>query len=430
MSNTELISVLELPLKEIPQNTKFSIQSNGITDFTHGFFKYPCKFIPHIPRWAINRYLGEKDGAVLDPFCGSGTALVEAVLRGKVALGIDYDPFSQLLSTVKSTPLTKRELEILGGFSDFLKKIKSGKVRIGLPPEIPNIHLWFTEKAIKELNYLRWGIKEYTEKTGNKNKVENFLKICLGAIIRKVSLADDQSPKPYVCKKLEKEPAPVFKTFEETFRRHLERIIHFSKIAIGKGAIIVGSDAREIHKDAIKRYTFHGIDLAITSPPYINAFDYSRTLKLENFWLDLLTPEKMAEYRKFQIGTEFIPSNKYNGHPPISNIADLNPLLQKIYRQDRKRAYVVHTFFEDIRRNMKAVFDCLKKGGVYCIVIGESRIRNEIVPTPNIIVELGKEIGFKVDVIFSYIIKNRYLHFPRNGRGGYIKYDWVIGLKK
>ena len=62
----------------------------------------------------------------------------------------------------------------------------------------------------------------------------------------------------------------------------------------------------------------------------------------------------MAEYRKLQIGTEFIPSNKYNGHPPISNIATLNPLLKKIYRQDRKRAYVVHNFFEDIRKNMKA----------------------------------------------------------------------------
>lgn len=426
----EVINIYEIPLTKIPFRATFSIASNGITDFTHGFFKYPCKFIPHIPRWAINHYLSEKEGVVLDPFCGSGTTLVEAVLAGKVALGIDYDPFSQLLSRVKSTPLSINDLKALKeDVPPLIEKFKIGDIKAGLPPEIPNIDLWFDKKTIDEMNRLRWMIKNYSKEIKNK-KIEDFLKLCMGTIVRKVSLADDQSPKPYVSKKIKKSPEPVFQTFIDTFNRYLDRIKSFSLFAIGNGGIIVGSDARDVNKKLLSKYAPKGIDLAITSPPYINAFDYSRTLKLENFWLDLLTPAEFVEYRKKQIGTEYISSSEYNGPPPVSGANMLNPILENIYQRDRKRAFVVYKFFEDMKKNISEVFTCLKKCGIYCIVIGESQIRNINIPTHEVLIEIAKIMGFKIDLVFSYIIKNRYLRFPRNGRGGYISKDWIIALRK
>lgn len=430
VTEKKIINVDELPLTKIPFKATFSIASNGITDFTHGFFKYPCKFIPHIPRWAINRYLGEKEGIVLDPFCGSGTTLVETVLAGKLALGIDYDPFSQLLCRVKSTPLSMRELKTLKeDIPVLIENYKKGDIKVGPPPEIPNMDLWFNKKAVDEMNCLRWMIKSYAKDIKNK-KLEDFLKLCLGAIVRKVSFADNQSPKPYVSRKFKKYPEPVFEAFNNTFTKFIKGIEKFSMFVKSKGGIIVGSDARAIDKKQISKYAPKGIDLVITSPPYINAFDYSRTLKLENFWLDLLTTADLIEYRKRQIGTEYISSSEYNGHPPVSKINMLNHILEKIYQKDKKRAFVAYNFFVDMERNVNEVFACLKKGGIYCIIIGESEIRHINIPTHEILIEIAKIIGFKLDFLFSYIIKNRYLRFPRNGRGGYISKDWIIALRK
>lgn len=83
--NEEIIQVKEIPEK-IDFNATLEIISNDVSYFTHGFFKYPCKFIPHVPRWAILKYSKPYD-LVLDPFAGSGTALVEAVCLNEMQLG-------------------------------------------------------------------------------------------------------------------------------------------------------------------------------------------------------------------------------------------------------------------------------------------------------------------------------------------------------
>ena len=79
------------------------------TALTHGLHKYPAKFFPELPRWLIRRYSIELD-TILDPFSGSGTTSVEALLLKRNSVGIDVDPFSRFLSKVKVTPLEEDEL--------------------------------------------------------------------------------------------------------------------------------------------------------------------------------------------------------------------------------------------------------------------------------------------------------------------------------
>jgi tRNA G10 N-methylase Trm11 len=69
---------------------------------THGYHIYPAMMIPQVARRLIRTYGG---GArlLLDPFCGSGTSLVEARLAGVNAVGIDLNPFAVLLARVKTT---------------------------------------------------------------------------------------------------------------------------------------------------------------------------------------------------------------------------------------------------------------------------------------------------------------------------------------
>ena len=80
----------ELP-KVIPNNSQVSIDTNVVTPLTHGFHKYPGKFIPQIPEWAIKNYLSDREQVVLDPFVGSGTTLVESTVFGYDSFGIDID---------------------------------------------------------------------------------------------------------------------------------------------------------------------------------------------------------------------------------------------------------------------------------------------------------------------------------------------------
>ena len=79
---------------------------------THGIHPYPAKFIPQIPRNAILA-LSEPGDTVLDPMCGSGTTLVEALLNYRRAIGVDINPISTMISTSKTSRLSPEDEKIL-----------------------------------------------------------------------------------------------------------------------------------------------------------------------------------------------------------------------------------------------------------------------------------------------------------------------------
>ena len=424
------VPVDELPLSKIEKPKLFNITSNGISSYTHGFFKYPCKFIPHIPRWALNRYLKDKNSLVLDPFCGSGTTLVESALFGCSAIGVDFDPFSQLITRVKSTPLNKNQfikirfkLSILFKHLDALKIIDEDLI-----PAIPNIDLWFSRKACQDLARIKQSIGWFI-RDSDVACFEDFLEVCFGSIIRKVSFADNQSPKPYVSGRIKKIPENPIEIFKKTVLANLSKLEEFSHNAKSNSNYIYRGDARHLDRLRIKQRFGKRVDLAVTSPPYINAFDYVRSLKLENLWLDLLEPDELKEHTGNQIGTERVQFD-----PEIvdsmKSFSNLYKIFQKIGEVDPKRANIVMKYFYDMRLNMLSVKNILKPNGVYCIVVGDSQIRNIEIATYKYFIQIAEQVGFEVDSLFGYVIKNPYLRFPRKGRGGLIKIDWVIALRK
>ena len=97
----------------------FDFSGSDTTYLTHSLHPYPAKFPPQLPRIVLKKY-GSAGMTVLDPFCGSGTTLVEARLLGFNAVGVDVNGLSTLLSKVKATPLTNCEIQEIKAVSNFI----------------------------------------------------------------------------------------------------------------------------------------------------------------------------------------------------------------------------------------------------------------------------------------------------------------------
>lgn len=414
----QIIEAMSLPLEMI-NGAAYLIKQANPNSYTHGMFKYPCKFIPEIPRWGINKFLPDKKGVIFDPFSGSGTTLLEANIHGMDAFGTEIDDIAKLIIKVKTTVLNSQKVEVLEQeYSEIMKRIVQDEAE-RFCPKIVNLEHWFSETTIRELGRMKCCIDHVQDKD-----VRDFLNLCMVSIIKRVSNADDTSPKPYVSNKVKKVPPPVTKEFAAVFRRYKQMMTELSGIEkMGRTRLIEG--------DALAFQMPVGIDLVITSPPYINAFDYGRTMRLENLWMDALTEEELREKKSRYVGTEKINTKKEKDSLAILERSGLlKKYFYQIVVQDEKRALVVKKFFEDMEENLRAVYRQMNPGSKYIIVIGNSTIRKVVIESWRVIEELANGLGYGTIQYFSYIIQNPYIRIPRQGMGGKINMDHVLVLEK
>lgn len=417
-SKEQIIEVESLPV-DIQTGATYAIKQANPNSYTHGMFKYPCKFIPEIPRWGIKTYLSEKRGVIFDPFSGSGTTLLEANVNGLDAYGTEIDDIAKLIIKVKTTVLDSAQMKLLDQcYPEIINIIGQDDVKL-FTPAIVNLEHWFSENTINELGR----IKAYIDNIEDED-VRDFFKLCMASIIKKVSNADDTSPKPYVSNKIIKVPPTVEKEFTSVFRRYKQMMQELTHVKKMGNTVIIQGDALEFSVPL-------GIDLAITSPPYINAFDYGRTMRLENLWLDTLTEEMLREKKSQYVGTEKINTEEEKSELGILGKSDLLKVYyNQIAEQDEKRALIVKKFFEDMEDNLRCVYSQMNICGKYVIVIGNSTIRKVNVESWRVIEEIANKMGFKTVQYFNYIIQNPYIRIPRKGMGGKINKDYVLVLEK
>lgn len=413
--------VENLPIT-ITEDSTYSIEQSNPNSFTHGFFKYPCKFIPEIPRWAIKKYATE-NSLIFDPFAGSGTTLLEAQIMGFDAYGTEIDPVAKKIIQAKTQKYSSDDIDSIDFMYDKIIKTlendSTSSIEVFIP-KINNLEHWFNANNANTLGKLRTLINEIQNK-----KAQSFLEIVFLSIIKSVSNADDTSPKPYVSKKIIKDPPDALERFKSTFVRY--RIMLQEYADANPNNIIKIAEG-----DALNTETNFTADLAITSPPYINAFDYPRTLRLENLWMETHTEESILNSKKQYVGTEHF--NLEDERTKSLDILELSTTLKEkftlIKNTDEKRAFVVKKFFSDMKSNLLNVNTHLSTGGHYIIVIGNSVIRKNLIESWKILSDIAPYAGFSCISHFSYIIKNPYIRIPRSGRGGEIKKDHVIVLKK
>lgn len=404
---------------EVKNRRRFLFISYDQSSLTHGFHKYPAKFFPELPRWLIKRYSKEND-RILDPFSGSGTTNIEAVLLRRHSVGIDVDPFSRFVSKVKVTPLDENKLTACQ--KSLIKQVLNyhpSKVKKPDVPIFPYRDNWFNKEIIMELAYLKKIIASLKANSG----IHNFFNLCFSSIIRSVSNADDHCTRTVIRKKLNKKvfPADALKRFTETLLINVPKIIEFSRRYPRDIEVFFPTemDARDI------KYKAGSFDLAVTSPPYANAVDYPRTHQLEIYWLGFLD-DSLTPLKRKHVGTESVLHKDYKDLHHLC-VKDADTVISRIYRKDPRRAYIVYKYLSDMARNLQEVHRVLRKGGRYIIVVGNNRIRGEVSENWRYVMKLAKRVGFSIENYFASEIIRHFIKVPRKER---INTDWILVLKK
>ena len=397
---------------------RFLFISRDQRSYTHGIHKYPAKFFPELPRWIIQRYSQVGD-LILDPFMGSGTTNLEALLLRRPSVGVDIDPFSRMLARVKTTPLNKDDLldareQLLRRFDKFDASQNHDEV-----PQFPYRDRWFRPYVLKELAF----IKSCIHQLDCDSKLRDFLLIVFSSIIRQVSQADNNCTRTVIRQKLNKQVAPnhSFQLFLRRLGKNIQGMIDLAHT--GKSAPVeIPTEASAID---LSLYPVDTFDLALTSPPYLNAVDYPRTHQLEIYWLGFANGS-LRDLKREHVGTEVVSVKDYK-ILHRTGIDSADAVIQSIYDTVPRRAYIAYKFVQDMVQNLSEVHRVLKRGGRYVIVIGSNLVRGHVFESWRYLRDAAPSLGYKIDTWFVSEIINHFIKVPRQER---IEDDYVLALEK
>jgi SAM-dependent methyltransferase len=402
---------------EINNGDLFSLSlTNRTSDLTHGLHRFPAKYIPQIPAWAMEEFANH-GSVVLDPFCGSGTTVIEALHRCRTSIGIDCDPLAVLIARAKTGNANSSRMSQLGEIvrKNWLKP--ATELRTPMPGLVNFTH-WFSESSWGWLQSLMAIIKGLDCSEDERS----FMLCVFSSIVRWVSNADDQTQKTYVSGTLKKSPPAVVPTFCKAFDRAVKRLLELElyRLAGAKASVKLG-DAANIELPE------RSVDLIVTSPPYLDSVDYMYNFMLEYFWMGPFvgvdTREKFNQMRRRVIGAKN-PLDKAPEMPPCLNDlvaeADIMPF----------RLPATRTYCHNMAKHFASAYRVLKPDARYALVIGNSQTKKGVLPIHDSLIRLAADAGFAFEKAFAYRIRRHYMKFPRKGRGGIILMDWVVILKR
>lgn len=355
---------------------------------THGLHPYPARMIPQIARRLLNRYSKEHD-LVLDPFCGSGTILVECKLLGRNAIGNDINPLARLLAKAKSTPIMPNVIDEF--LPSFLQKVNRHiqDVRVGKTTaseyHFLNIEHWFKDYVITELSTIRSLLDQISP-----TEVKDLAKVAFSLTVLKVSNiynVGDTFIKRLSKRELAKHKPDVLTTFRDNLLKAAKIAKAFfracARIEIKSSVEITCEDTRELSLPA------DSIDLIVTSPPYgeeRNTISYTRWTKLPMYWLGYSSRD-IRTYEKLSLG--------YGNDSTEIESETLKPIFEKVKSKDPALARTAIAFFHDYKESLEQLERVLKPGARCCIVIGNRSLKRIRIPMNKVTVDFARIFGLE-----------------------------------
>jgi site-specific DNA-methyltransferase (cytosine-N4-specific) len=329
--------------------------SAELSYLTHGFFRYFGKFPPPVARRFIEELHDPTSGPVVDPMCGSGTSLVEALLLNRACIGLDVNPLSCLAAKVKTTPVApSKVMDTLDRYARFYSKVGRSVARKYIPQDAHLDH-WFYPETKRGLARTCKFIEEEIE----NRDIKDVFRLILASIIRRSSRASNAMGRMFL--DLSIKPSDVNEIF---VRKGLQMVKGFEQLNSFNPEVEVRQ-----HDVRVQFLEPSTTNLVICHPPYFNVYRYSSIYKFEMLWLGFDYPAT----RKHEVRDGF-----------------------KIGKRELLQAYVA-----DMTEVLCNIARVLVPGGWCVLMIGDTFLRDERINTTSHVLNCiaEDELGFQLDKI-------------------------------
>ena len=381
------------------QSTRYSI---------HGLHEYKGKFNPQVVRGILNWFDLTPTAQFIDPFCGSGTALVEAVFAGHPAYGWDFNPFAVLLTNVKlhalqaDTDLLRTQARRIFALAKHPRCIS-----VKLDERIVYLQTWFPPNTLELIEHYRNVIEQ--EGGGNAS----IFKVILSDLLRDYSYQEPSDLR--IRRRISPFPSIPLATAYQTAVEKVLKAVEQTHETLGNlsfPSAAFHADGRRLEEVTNRSPVTLSAEIAITSPPYATALPYIDTQRLSLVWLSLILPKQIGQAEKALIGSREASDetlralrnaiSKNEGNLPDSILTLCSRLQTQINEKDgfRRRAVpgLLYRYFTDMKKTFETVFCVMKPKGHYVLIVGTNRTtiggQPELVSTPSYLADIAVQTGW------------------------------------
>lgn len=380
------------------QSTRYSV---------HGLHEYKGKFNPQIAHALLNIFGADKQHLILDPFCGSGTSLVEAAHLGIAGAGFDMNPLAVFIANTKLAALTCDTAQLRKSLKHVAAAMsRSRKVSASDSPRHEYLSKWFTPEILTLLERLRFELQKEAE------PVQNFLLTAASNLLRDYS---QQDPADLRIRRRQT-PLPTKPFMEAWVEFALEQIAVIEAVqpllprapTVSKARLAdsrVRSSVSEVNGS---------FDHVITSPPYATALPYIDTQRLSLVWLGLINPDEIRGLEAGVLGSREILRERQEMENSLrqneSGLPDTAArfcvkLADCLGEGDGFRRQAVPVLLYRYLAGMKQTFSnlhqLLRKGGRMGWVVGVNQTtlggKSFIIDTPGLLECVAGQCGFHVE---------------------------------
>ena len=397
-----------IPYAEVGQ---WDFRGVDTKQFTHCFHIYPAMMIPQIARNLIERY-GEEGGLLFDPYCGTGTSLVEARIAGMNAIGTDINPTARMIADAKTGNYNvKRLTKCIDKFLQGLEE-KLDLIRDYTDYEEPEfvawerLEDWFPRRSIGEISYAKQQIEQIDYK-----RAQLFLSIALSECLRLISFQRNGEFKLYRIEQAKRSSfyESLFPKLKKRIERNLAGLKEFDAIVDRNTKVKIRgfntvNTAGRIHFPG----TIPSVDTVVTSPPYGDSgttVAYAQFSWLSNVWLGLDNRAPSALDGDMMGGrvTPIKPLEFYK----MTQCEPLKYALDKIVVEDERRAAEIMQFYYDYYLSIQNVASHIKAGGHVCYIVGNRIVKGTQLPTDEFTKWAFEKEGFEHITTYARDIPNK-----------------------
>lgn len=365
---------------------------------SHGLFQYPAMMVPELQGALLDDVMAVDSSveSVYDPFCGSGTVLVESMTRGLDFVGGDVNPMAMLLSSVKADPPSVPEAR------EACSRILSlaGNARPSSSRDFFGRDKWFKPSVVLDLQGLRTAIISV-----KSLRLRRFFWVCLAETVRLSSNSRTSTFKLHIYSRdvLESRQTDALSTFKTVSEKNMTGLFDYwtqvktEGVLLGHSSLIPGPAAHSWRPDIAAP------DVLMTSPPYGDnrtTVPYGQHSYLPLQWIDGhdieggVDPDLLSTTAAIDAASlggsnkgalsrrEELVAVSESLDEFLDNVAGQDPLVKKVL-----------SFTGDYYDTLKTVSSRLRLDAYCFLTLGERRVGKKLFPLVSITSELLQSMG-------------------------------------